>query len=122
MDINTRQRLSDLLRAHGMTEDILDLHAMTHAFLSQMRIALDGGLSSIPILPTFLKPFGSLTDEKPVAVTELDDREVRVCLVTFQSGKPVCTDRNSFPIPGREYPAPLDDLLYAAADPRVRLA
>jgi hexokinase len=116
MDENTRQKLDALLRDHGMTEDILNLPAMTHAFLSQMRIALYGGASSIPILPTFLKPFGPLTGDRPVAVAELDDREVRVCLVTFSEGKPVISERNSFPIPGREYPAPLDDLLYAAAE------
>ena len=67
MDINTRQRLSDLLRAHGMTEDILDLPSMTHAFLSQMRIALYGGKTSMPVLPTFLKPFGALAEGRPCA-------------------------------------------------------
>ena len=116
MDENTRQKLDALLRDHGMTEDILNLPAMTHAFLSQMRIALYGGASSIPILPTFLKPFGQLTGDRPAAVAELDDREVRVCLVAFSEGKPVISERNSFPIPGREYPAPLDDMLYAAAE------
>ncbi len=116
MDEITRQKLDALLRDHGMTEDILNLPAMTHAFLSQMRIALYGGASSIPILPTFLKPFGQLTEDRPVAVAELDDREVRVSLVSFSGGKPVISERNSFPIPGREYPAPLDDLLYAAAE------
>ena len=115
-DENKKRLLHDLLFDNGMTEDILDLHAMTHAFLSQMRIALYGGLSSIPILPTFLKPFGSLTGDRPVAVAELDDREVRVCLVTFSEGKPALTEQSSFPIPGREYPAPLEDLLYAAAE------
>ena len=88
MDANTQQKLNDLLRAHGMTEDILDLPAMTHAFLSQMRIALYGGKTSIPILPTFLKPFGPLAEDRPVAVAELDDREVRVSLVTFSQGTP----------------------------------
>ena len=116
MDVNTQQKLNDLLRAHGMTEDILDLPAMTHAFLSQMRIALYGGKTSIPILPTFLKPFGTLAEDRPVAVAELDDREVRVSLVTFSQGTPVLSDQAAFPIPGREYPAPLDDLLYAAAE------
>ena len=116
MDANTQRLLNELFYANGMTEDILDLPAMTHAFLSQMRIALYGGKTSIPILPTFLKPFGSLSDGVPVAVAELDDRDVRVSLVTFSQGVPALSDQASFPIPGREYPAPLDDLLYAAAE------
>ena len=81
-----------------------------------MRIALYGGKTSIPVLPTFLKPFGPLTEDRPVAVAELDDREVKVCLVTFSGGTPTLTDRAAFPIPGREYPAPLNDMLYAAAE------
>ena len=116
MNINTEQKLNNLLRVHGMTEDILDLPSMTHMFLSQMRIALYGGKSSIPILPTFLKPFGPDLSEEPVAVALLDDRDVRVCLVTMTGGTAVLSRQNSFPIPGREYPAPLQDVLYAAAE------
>lgn len=116
MDRTTQRQLTDLFRTNGMTADILDLPAMTHAFLSQMRIALYGGKSSIPILPTFLKPFGQLADGEPVAVAELDDKEVRVSLVTFAQGKAQSCDEASFPIPGRAYPAPLEDMLYAAAE------
>ena len=55
-----------------------------------MRVSLYGGVSSIPMLPSFLKPFGPLTEDTPVAVAEVDDREVRVCLVTFSQGQALC--------------------------------
>ncbi len=116
MTPSTQQALTNLLRANSMTPDTLDGPTLTQLFLSQMRISLYGGKSSIPMLPTFCKPFGTLAEGVPVAVAEVDDQEVRVCLVTFSGGQAQCDQRASFPVPGREYPAPLDDLLYAVAE------
>lgn len=116
MDTTTRAQLEGLLASCCMSEADMDLRTLTQLFLTQMRIALYGGKSSIPMLPTFLKPFGDLPDGQPVAVAEIDDQEVRVCLVTFQGGKPAVTEQDSFPVPGRSYPAPLEDLLFAAAE------
>ena len=116
MTPSTQQALTNLLRANSMTPDTLDGPTLTQLFLSQMRISLYGGKSSIPMLPTFCKPFGTLAEGVPVAVAEVDDQEVRVCLVTFAGGQAQCGQRASFPVPGREYPAPLDDLLYAVAE------
>lgn len=116
MDTTTRAQLDDLLRSCCVSPDTMDLRTMTQLFLSQMRIALYGGASSIPMLPTFVKPFGQLPDDRPVAVAEIDDREVRVSLVSFRNGQPTLSDQDSFPVPGREYPAPLEDLVFAAAE------
>lgn len=116
MDTTTRAQLEGLLASCCMSEADMDLRTLTQLFLTQMRIALYGGKSSIPMLPTFLKPFGDLPDGQPVAVAEINDQEVRVCLVTFQGGKPAVTEQDSFPVPGRSYPAPLEDLLFAAAE------
>ena len=116
MTPSTQQALTNLLRANSMTPDTLDGPTLTQLFLSQMRISLYGGKSSSPMLPTFCKPFGTLAEGVPVAVAEVDDQEVRVCLVTFSGGQAQCGQRASFPVPGREYPAPLDDLLYAVAE------
>ncbi len=116
MDPTIQQKLTDLLRANSMTPDTLHGPTLTQLFLSQMRVSLYGGVSSIPMLPSFLKPFGPLTEDTPVAVAEVDDREVRVCLVTFSKGRARCQAQDSFPVPGREYPAPFEDLIYAVAE------
>lgn len=116
MDPNIQQQLTDLLRANSMTPDTLHGPTLTQLFLSQMRVSLYGGVSSIPMLPTFLSPFGTLEEDVPVAVAELDDQEVRVCLVTFSQGQAHCSDQDSFPVPGRDYPAPWEDLIYAVAE------
>ena len=116
MNDMTQQRLAGLLQANSMTPELLQQDTLSQLFLAQMRIALYGGTSSIPVLPTFLKPFGTLPEDTPVAVAEIDDREVRVSLVTFSGGQAKITDRDSFPVPGRDYPAPLSDLLFAVAE------
>lgn len=116
MDPNTQQQLNDLLRANSMTPDTLHGPTLAQMFLSQMRISLYGGQASIPMLPTFLKPFGTLAEDKPVAVALVDDRQVQVCLVAFAGGQAQVTAENRFPVPGREYPAPWKDVLYAVAE------
>jgi hexokinase len=116
MNESTLAQVKDLLRANGMAPEVLDLGTLSQLFLSQMRIALYGGKSSIPVLPTFLKPFGELKEGEPIAVAELDDRNVTVSLVTFSQGQAQVTERDSFPIPGREYPAPFQDVIYAVAE------
>ena len=68
MDPTIQQKLTDLLRANSMTPDTLHGPTLTQLFLSQMRVSLYGGVSSIPMLPSFLKPFGPLTEDTPVAV------------------------------------------------------
>ena len=110
MNAAVQQQLTNLLRANSMTPDTLDGSTLTQLFLSQMRISLYGGVASIP------PPFGTLTENKPIAVAELDDQEIRVSLVTFSHGEAHFSDQDRFPIPGREYPAPWEDLIYAIGE------
>ena len=116
MDPKTQQQLNNLLRANSMTPDPLHGPTLAQLFLSQMRISLYGGQASIPMLPTFLKPVGTLAEGKPVVVALVDDQQVQVCRVTFAGGQAQITEENQFPVPGREYPAPLGDLIYAVAE------
>lgn len=116
MNPSTQQSLHDLLRANSMTQDTLHGPTLAQLFLSQMRVSLYGGVSSIPMLPTFLKPKGALPDGTPVLVAEVDEEQIQVCLVTFSGGQPQVTPGESFPVPGRTYPASLEDLLFAVAE------
>ena len=116
MDTTKLEQIQSLLRANSMVPEVLDCGTLSQLFLAQMKISLYGGRASLPLLPTFLKPFGPLPDDAPVAVAVLDDAELRVCLVRFCGRVPTVEGQDSFPIPGRDYPAPLGDLLYAAAE------
>ena len=116
MKQTTQQALTNLLRANSMTPDTLDGPTLTQLFLSQMRISLYGGESSIPMLPTFSKPFGALADGVPVAVAEVDDQEVRVSLVTFRGGQ-AQPGQLPCPRPGLSRPPGRPDLRRGGADP-----
>lgn len=116
MNDAVKQQVTELLRVNSMTADTLNLRTLMNLFLAQMRISLYGGKASVAMLPTFLRPFGSLTEREPVVVAEITGKEIRVCLVSFAQGKPTITGADSFPVPGREYPAPFSDLIYAVAE------
>lgn len=116
MDLDTQKKCSALLQANGLAPERLDILTLSQLFLSQMRVSLYGGEASIPVLPSFLKPFGDLPQGKKVAVAEVDDREIRTSLVSFAQGKALVEPGESFPVPGREYPAPLEDLLFAVGE------
>lgn len=116
MNAAVQQQLTNLLRANSMTPDTLDGSTLTQLFLSQNAdLSLWRGRFH-PEFPTFLPLLGSLTENKPIAVAELDDQEIRVSLVTFSHGEAHFSDQDRFPIPGREYPAPWEDLIYAIGE------
>ncbi|MBR2667754.1 MAG: hypothetical protein IKD96_06315 [Oscillospiraceae bacterium] len=111
------------LRRHGL----LSLpRASTEALLeSQMRIGLFGGAGSVPMLPTALCPFGPLPADTPAAVLLADHETFSVALVTWTDRGPEITERDSFPMPGLDYPSPWEDLIYLAAElaePLIRQA
>ena len=108
--------VSLLLHRSGLSPSAWDLETLTRLNLAQMRIGFYGGASSIPVHPTWLTPSGSLPKDAPVAVALVDEREIRCALVTFTEEGPTVEPGDSFPVPGGEYPAPLEDLLFAVAE------
>lgn len=99
----------------GMAPEDIDFRTMTNLFLGQMRIGLYGGSTSIPMRPTYLTPSGSLPLNKPIAVAELSELEIRTALVTLTENGPVITPGDSFPMPSAECPFPFEDLMFAFA-------
>ncbi len=93
--------------------------------LSQMRIGLFGGAGDLAMLSTDLCPFGPLPAGMPVAVLKADHETFSVVLVTWTDRGPELTERDSFPMPGLDYPSPWEDLIYLAAElaePLIRQA
>ena len=113
---STSDAVTLLLRRNGLSPSAWDLETITRLNLAQMRIGIYGGESSIPVHPTFLTPSGALSKHEPVAVALVDEREIRCALVTFTEEGPTVEPGDSFPVPGGEYPAPLEDLLYGVAE------
>lgn len=100
----------------GMNPEAIDFHTMTSLFLGQMHIGFYGGNTSIPMRPTYLNPNGILALDTPVAVVEVNERDIRTAQVTFTKDGPATIPGESFPVPGVEYPATLGDLSYAIAE------
>lgn len=113
MEINNFES-KEVLRSLAMLAE--DMHPITtkNLFLSQMRIGLYGGESSVPMYPTYLQGLGTLPETGKVAVAEVTFEEVRTSLVSLENGVFIAEKGESFPVPGGEYPAPLEDLLFAA--------
>lgn len=107
---------TEFLRPLGMDPEGIDLLTMTNLFLAQMRIGLYGGHSTILMLPTYLTPLGEPTKDKPVAVVEVNSEEIRAALITLTDLGPVTAAESSFPVPGGDYPAPWDDLIFGVAE------
>jgi len=106
--------ISLLLTRCGLHPDTADLQTLTQANLAQMRIGLYGGKSSIPMHPTYLTPSAALPQGVRVAVAACGETEIRTAQVSFDASGPALCPGESFPIPGLDYPAPLEDLIYGA--------
>ena len=109
-------QVSDLLRLNSMDPNWVDLKTIINLFASQMRIGLYGGQSSVPVLPSYRSPVGTISKGQPVAVIAADETEIRAALVTLTESGVVIEERASFPAPGTDYPAPWEDYIYAAAE------
>ena len=111
------------LRRHGLLS--LPRASSEALLLSQMRIGLFGGAADLPMTPTDLSHQGALPSDVPAAVICADRDSVTVALVTRTLNGVQVTERESFPTPGLEYPAPWEDFVYLAAElaePIVRQA
>lgn len=106
--------ISLLLMRCGLHQSTVDLNTLAQANLAQMRIGLYGGKSSLPMRPTYLRPSAALPQGVRVAVAACSETEIRTAQIsTHASGAALCPGE-SFPLPGLDYPAPLEDLIYGA--------
>lgn len=110
------QPVISLLRRCGMYPEDIDLTTMTNVFLGQMRISFYGGDSSIPVRPTYLTSAGQLTAGQAIAVAMVDERQVQTAKVSFSDTGYDLEPGESFPVPGADYPAPFEDLIFAVAE------
>ncbi len=111
-------KVISLLRGCSMYPGDVDPVTMTNIFLAQMRIGIYGGKASIPMRPSFLSSGGPRIPGESVAVSHIGFREIRTAAVTL-TGEPVGADvtpGERFPTPGYEYPAPIEDLIFAAVE------
>lgn len=109
-------KLSTLLARCGLHPDALSISTMAQQNVAQMRIGLYGGRSSLPMRPTELCPTGPVPQNEMVAVATCNEREIHTASLLFSADGPQITSGDTFPLPGAEYPAPISDLIFAAAE------
>ncbi len=108
------ERLDALLLHCGLHPRQCDLTTLSQASLAQLRIGLYGGHSSLPLRPTHLGFPAPAPTAQLVTVALCTEREVRTAQVRFGPDGTNITPGESFPIPGADYPAPLQDLIFGA--------
>lgn len=115
MDVHNEALLS-LLRRCSMYPADMDLRTLMASMLGQMRISFYGGVSTVPVRHTDLNATGTLPQQQPVVVALVDTQQIRTATVCFDGGAPAITKGESFPVPGGDYPAPVEDLLFAVGE------
>lgn len=71
------------LKRHGMAVTDVDIDATLGAFLAEMEAGLNGGDSSLEMIPTFIAPEGDVPQNTPVTVVDAGGTNLRVCSVAF---------------------------------------
>lgn len=105
-----------LLQRCGLAPASFSLDTLAGSFLAQLRIGIYGGKSSLPMLPYGPSPRFSLPEQGRVAVALCSEAELIVADIRLADGGHTLVEEARFPLPGADYPAPLGDLLYAAAE------
>ncbi len=117
MDQTIQQQLTDLLRANSMTPDTLHGPTLTQLFpVANAGVALWRRVfhSHAPLFFEALRPIdrghpgGCGRGGRPGGPGLPGD--------LFSQGQALCQGQDRFPVPGREYPAPFEDLIYAVAE------
>lgn len=108
------EKIEALLWRCGLHPAALDLQTLSQSVLGQMRIALYGGKSSIPMRPTYLPPFPAENPTGSVALTLCTETTFCSARVRMEDAGEAVTQGERFPLPGLDYPAPLEDLLFGA--------
>lgn len=107
-------RLDPLLLHCGLHPLQSDLLTLCQATMAQMRIGLYGGHSSLPMRSTHLAFPSPAPTAEAVTVALCTEQEVRTALIRFGPSGVSVVPGDSFPIPGADYPAPLQDLIFGA--------
>lgn len=97
--------VDDHLRSRGIHADALDMESLTAQFLAEMGRGLEGGPSSLRMIPTYVEVDGSPPNGPPVVVLDAGGTNFRVATVRFDStGAPRVERLQRFEMPGVREP------------------
>ncbi|MCL2067070.1 MAG: hexokinase [Treponema sp.] len=95
------QELSDFARYYGFHYDICDPAALVKDVLIEMERGLEGQLSSLPMIPSYIVPVTQVPPGKTVLALDAGGTNLRASLVHFdENGSAVAEGTKKIPMPG----------------------
>ncbi|MDR2767888.1 MAG: hexokinase [Treponema sp.] len=93
--------LADFARSYGFHYDICDPPTMVQDALLDMERGLAGKSSSMPMIPSYLRPITEVPLGKTVVALDAGGTNLRAARVSFkEAGKPETTGLTKIPMPG----------------------
>ena len=100
---NFIEETNEFLHKVAMHSDTTDIQAVTEQFLSEMEKGLNGEVSSLQMIPTYISANGTAPDNKPVIAIDAGGSNLRVGLVTFADGVPNVSRLEKCALPGSHH-------------------
>jgi hexokinase len=111
------QEIAAFARYYGFHYDIIDPDALVRDFCADMDRGLCGKTSSMPMIPSHLRPVANVPSGKTVLAIDAGGTNLRAARVRFdEEGNPVAEDERRAAMPGTEAPMTADEFYNAIAD------
>jgi hexokinase len=95
--------LSDFARYYGFHYDNIDQDALIRSFCLDMRRGLAGLPSSMPMIPSYLRPVSHCPPGKEVIALDAGGTNLRAARVRFDAeGKAIIEEAHKYPMPGTQ--------------------
>jgi hexokinase len=91
----SRARVAAFLKGKRMDCDDIDMDACVEVFMKEMERGLEGGPSSLQMIPTFIDVQKEIPVGRPAVVLDAGGTNFRVAVVSFQSEGPPVVERFS---------------------------
>ncbi|MCR4434846.1 MAG: hypothetical protein QHH06_04850 [Clostridiales bacterium] len=98
-----KEKVYGFLRKYGMDYESIDMEQNCRLFIEEMENGLKGGMSSLPMIPTYISAEKDVPADEPVIAIDAGGTNFRVALVHFDGKRrPVIENFKLYPMPGTE--------------------
>lgn len=98
--MDSKTQVLSFLKKYSMDPESIDLHSCTLAFRNELQAGLEGGKSSLMMIPTYLSPGSRQLKGRTAIAIDAGGTNMRTALVSFGENGPVISDFTVTPMPG----------------------
>lgn len=109
-------KASEFLKKHGMNPDIVDPAVYSELIMNDMAKGLNGELSDMPMIPTYLSNDGEIPDGTKTIVIDAGGTNFRCALLSFSANSYTLDKVSKCTMPGIGTAASWDDFISFVAD------